>query len=90
MLREALCVLAFNYQVQVSEVVEGAVRQKFKLSRPDDGNSHVLASIGNNCTCEQVLVNSDKALLVHAEVCKELCVLLEVLGQFSRWSLFDG
>lgn len=87
MLREVLHVLLGDGEVQIPEVVEGALGEKLKLLPPDDGDTHVLSRVCHDRAGQQVRVDRHEALLVEAEVSEELRILLEVLGQLWRWLL---
>ena len=71
-------------------MVESALGQQLHLGGPDDSHPHKLASIRNNSARQEIWVHSHEALLVHAEVGKELGVFFEVFGQPVAWMLSDG
>lgn len=51
MLWEILHIFLSNRHVQVFEIIKVALCQQLKLLPPDDGDAHVLSSIGNDSAC---------------------------------------
>ena len=48
--------------------------------RPNDGYTHVLSSIGNDRTCQEVWIDRHQAFLVKTEIRKKFRVLFEMGG----------
>lgn len=65
---ERLAVLILDLAEQVPDRGEGLPRQQLHLLRPDDGDSHVLARVGDDGGGKQVRARPHEALLIQAQV----------------------
>jgi len=77
------------YEVEyVFDLRKLAVGKNDHFMGPNNGHSHVLSCVTNNSTGNDVLVFSNKTLLVIAEVCKELSVFFKEPNRAFSWSCF--
>ena len=83
-------ILALDDLIEALKVVHWALSDENHLGWPDDGNSHILTSVGNDGTSKEIGISSHEALLVEAEISEELSVLLEVLSKPWSRCVSDG
>jgi hypothetical protein len=70
-------------------MMKSAFCQHLKFNWPNDGNSHILTSVSNNCTSKKVWINSHETFLVKAEISKEFSIFLKVFSKLNGWLISE-